>query len=308
MLTAILLVSNISMKLPNHFVTNLFHMKNVILFICFLFFAGCYNGNQDQQFNEPIPSGMDYDEGPSKPPAPPQSDPSNQGEPNEEVVDKGKKIIRDGHIKMEVGQLAEAKLFIDTTLKAFGAYYENETFESNSYESLYRLKIRVPASNFDNLVNAANEQGGKILLKNINARDVTEEFYDLTTRLENNESYLAQYRKLLGRATTINDILEIQEKIRVIEEEMDSKKGRLKFLSDQVGYSTLNLTLIEKHEWREGNKKNFWQKILASLESGSEIFAEFVLVVLGLWPFVILVGLLVYFVKRRRTAKRKREN
>ncbi len=283
-------------------------MKNTILFICLLLFAGCFDGNQDQQFTESVPSGMDYNEGPSEPPAPPQGDPLNQEDPKKEVVDKGKKIIRDGSINMEVEKLAEAKLFIDTTLKAFGAYYENETFESNNYESLYRLKIRVPASNFDNLINAANEQGGKILLKNINARDVTEEFYDITTRLENNQSYLEQYRKLLDRARTINDILEIQEKIRVIEEEMDSKKGQLKFLSDQVGYSTLNLTLIEKHEWREGNKKSIGQKILASLKSGGEIFVEFVLVVLGLWPFVILVGIGIYFIKWRRAAKRKRES
>ncbi len=283
-------------------------MKNTILLFCLITMLGCYNnGDSNQQYSDSVATEMDYEDGFEQPQAPPQTEPAQPSDPPEPALKKDKKIIKDGHINIEIDDLRKAKHQMDTTLQKFGAYYENEVFESSSYESLYRLKIRVPAKNFDALVAAANDNGGKVTMKNINARDVTEEFYDITTRLENNESYLEQYRKLLNRAGSIQDILEVQEKIRVLEEEMDSKKGRLKYLSDQVSFSTLNLMLIQRHEWKGAEKKPFGQRLLTSLKSGGEIFTEFILVVLRLWPFAILVGVVIFVIKRWRRKKQRKD-
>ena len=256
-------------------------------------------------------SEADYDQyddqsAPPAPPIDPQQKITEKNNQPDDPLPQEKKIIRDGDMQIEVGDLKKAKSFIDSTLKKFGAYYENEVYESHEYQSSYRLKIRVSSVHFDSLVNTASSQSGKVTLKNINARDVTEEFYDIKTRLENNESYLLQYRNLLKRANSINDILEVQEKIRRLEEEMDSRKGRLKYLSDQVSYSTLNLTLIERHEWQEQNKKSFFEKAWSALKDGGSIFVEFILVVLRLWPFVFLIAGVVYLIRWLRRKRRKR--
>ncbi|MEO1262350.1 MAG: DUF4349 domain-containing protein [Bacteroidota bacterium] len=243
-------------------------------------------------------------EPPPAPPAPPQSQRKDNEAPKKESVPKEKKIIKDGNLQMEVENLEKAKISMDSTLRRFGAYYENEAYESHDYQSTYRLKIRVPANNFEKLINTASDQGGKVKSKNISARDVTEEFYDIKTRLENNESYLMQYRNLLKRANSIKDILEVQEKIRVLEEEMDSKKGRIKFINDRVNYSTLNLTLIEKHEWRKIDEKNFFAKAWSALKGGGELFMDFILFVLRLWPFVILIAGIVFLFKKWRRKKK----
>ena len=245
---------------------------------------------------------QDYEEPPA---APPQTEVTDDGKPVGEAVEKSKKIIRDGEMRLEVDDLKAAKTFIDTTLKKFGAYYENERYESNDYQSSFYLKIRVPAVNFDDLVNMASEHAAKVTMKNINARDVTEEFYDIRTRLENNKSYMAQYRKLLTRANSIKDILEVQEKIRNLEEEMDSKKGRLKYISDRVKYSTLNLTLTQRHEWQDRDEKSFFEKTWTALKDGGGYFMEFVLVLFRLWPFIVLLAALIYFFKKWRRRKRE---
>ena len=285
-------------------------MKYIVYFLFISFFFGCYQADQSAPNMMTKSSGfaeeMDFEEPPEAPPPPPQQQENTTEKDNQsnDTAPTEKKVIRDGVMQMEAHDLKKAKSFIDSTLKKYDAYYENEIYESSDYQSSYQLKIRVPAINFDDLVNSASEQVGKITLKNINARDVTEEFYDIKTRLENNESYLLQYRNLLKRANSIKDILEVQEKIRVLEEEMDSRKGRLKYLSDQVGYSTLNLTLIQKHEWQKRNKKSFGEKVLTALKDGAGFFTEFILVVLRLWPFVILIGGIIYFVKWIRQKRR----
>lgn len=45
----------------------------------------------------------------------------------------------------------------------------------------------------------------------------------------------------LVKANSIKEILEIEEKICALEEDIESATGRLKYLSDQVDYSTLDL-------------------------------------------------------------------
>ena len=291
-------------------------MKNFIYFLCLsICFWTCHQ-DQKSMVGDMSPAYADAEnemDAPSPfepPPAPPQSARPQTKEkeaPEPENIPVMKKIIKDGSLQMEVDNLEKAKIGIDSTLRQFGAYYENEAYESDDYQSAYRLKIRVPADNFEKLINAASEKGGEVKSKNISARDVTEEFYDIKTRLENNESYLLQYRNLLKRANSIKDVLEVQEKIRVLEEEMDSKKGRLKFISDRVNYSTLNLVLIEKHEWRKQGEKNFFAKAWSALKDGGGIFMDFVLVVLRLWPFVIIIGIIVFLFRKWRKKKKKNE-
>lgn len=71
---------------------------------------------------------------------------------------------------------------------------------------------------------------------------MTDQFIDLETRLANKREYLERYRELVKKAVSVKEILEIEEKIRLLEEEIESVTGRLKYLGDQVDFSTLNLT------------------------------------------------------------------
>ena len=267
-------------------------MKNIVSLFVIGLLLGCSGkdqsipnaGGQSSGFAEE----MEYDKPPAPPLLPPQQNVAEKEGQSVDIIPKEKKIIRDGDMQLEVDVLIKAKSFVDSVMKKYDAYYENEIYESSDYQSSYYLKIRVPATHFDELINEASVQVGKIILKSINARDVTEEFYDVKIRLENNESYLLQYRNLLKRANSINDILGVQEKIRILEEEMDARKGRLKFLADQVNYSTLNLTLIQKNEWKDKNKKSFGERVLGALKDGGSFFTEFVLVMVRLWPFLSL--------------------
>ncbi len=95
----------------------------------------------------------------------------------------------------------------------------------------------------------------KILFKEIDARDVTDQFIDLETRLASKRNYLKRYNDLLAKAKTVKDILEIEEKIRGIEEEIESTTGRLKYLGDLVNYSTLDLVISEPKNYKYQSPK-----------------------------------------------------
>jgi len=221
-----------------------------------------------------------------------------------EVVKK--KIIKDGNIGLRVADLEKTKARVDALLKQYGAYYASENLNNSDWESSYNLNIRIPSSNFEPFIQTIETGNGEILHKEIEARDVTDQFIDLETRLSNKRAYLKRYKALLGQAKTIADILEIEEKVRRLEEEIESTTGRLKYLGDLVNYSTLRLNMYQKKDFKYNPAKRdrFSERIKQSLSKGWFGFMDFLLLLIKMWPLWLIAIPSVYFLKKIRRKKK----
>lgn len=217
---------------------------------------------------------------------------------NQEVIKK--KIIKDGRLGLRVSDLEDSKLRIDSLIKYYDGYYANESFNNSDRESSYYLKIRIPSLNFGKFISDIESGDGEILYKEIDARDVTDQFIDLETRLENKRNYLIRYNDLLKKANSIKEILEIEEKIRGLEEEIESTTGRLRYLSDLVDYSTLDLTISKQTDFKYNPAKRdkFSERLKQSLSKGWFGLTDSLLFIGKIWPFWIIVVLILYFRKK----------
>ncbi len=222
----------------------------------------------------------------------------------QEVVKK--RIIKDGRLGIQVNEIEIAKTRIDTLLKKFSGYYSNESFNNSDWESSYVLKIRIPSARFESFLKDLESGDGEIQHKTIDARDVTDQFIDLETRLESKKAYLKRYTELLKRAQTIKEILQIEEKIRGLQEEIESTLGRLKYLGDLVDYSTLDLTITEKKDFQYDpvQRDKFAEKFKQSLSKGWFGFIDALLFTIKIWPLWIIGGLGIFFLKRRKKNKK----
>jgi hypothetical protein len=217
-----------------------------------------------------------------------------------------KKIIKDGRLGLRVTELQKTKDRVDSLVIKQGGYYSNESFNNSDWESSFNLKIRIPSTNFENFISDLESGDGEILYKVIDARDVTDQFIDLETRLENKRNYLKRYKDLLQQAKTIKEILEIEEKIRGLEEEIESTTGRLKYLSDQVDYSTLDLTISKKKDFRYNptERDKFSERLKQSLSKGWFGFVDFILFFIWIWPFWVVIVLILIFLKKYKKTKK----
>lgn len=221
-----------------------------------------------------------------------------------------KKIIKDGRLGIMVGKLKEAKMNIDTLVRNMGGYYDKESLNNNDYSIEYNLIIRVPSNKLEILIDKIEKGEGEVAYKEIDARDVTEEFIDLETRLSNKRQYLAKYQELLKNAKSIKEILDIQEKIRGLEEEIESTTGRLKYLNNLVDYSTLDLNISQKKDYKytPEYRGNFTEKLKQSVVRGWYGFVDFFLFLISNWAILILFSVLIYFwIKYRKYRKSKKQ-
>ena len=215
-----------------------------------------------------------------------------------------KKIIKNGDMEIAVSNLLEAKKKVSEIIKNNKAYLQSETFRNSDTSENIKLVIRVPHQNFDAIINSFSDGIGAVEAKTVKAEDVTEEYTDVSIKLENKRIYLEKYRELLKNAASTKDMLEIQENIRALEDEIDVAEGRLRFIDDRVNYSTLELLLFkEKARSSATSKIGFGSRFGDSIAEGWNSFVSFLLGLISFWPFFIIIPLLIFAWKKWRRKK-----
>lgn len=218
-----------------------------------------------------------------------------------------KKVIKNGDMTIDVSDIKTAQEKVQNSIKSNKAYIQNERYFNTETQTSVSMEIRIPNQNFDQLINSFSDGIGSIAEKRIRVQDVTEEYTDVSIRLKNKLAYLEKYRDLLKRSASTKDLLEIQEKIRGLEEEIESSEGRLRYIDDQVNYSTLNLTLNkEKPRNTATSKIDFGSRFIDSLANGWNIFISFFLGIISLWPFLLITPALIYLIIKLRKRKSKK--
>ncbi len=222
---------------------------------------------------------------------------------------KASKIIKDASLTVKTADIQASKKNLNELIKRFNGYYEKEDLINDDYTTSYNLKIRVPSKDFENFITTIESGKEEIKNKSIQARDVTEEFIDIESRLNNKKEYLSRYKVLLGKANSIKDILDIQENIRTIEEEIESTAGRLKYLNDQITYSNIDLNLFKEKDYtfKRTSKGSFFERLKSSLSNGWIAIGDFMLWLISIWPFLIII-VSVIWLTRKYLKKRKTSN
>lgn len=115
------------------------------------------------------------------------------------------------------------------------------------------ITVRVPAARYDEVL-AKVTAIGDVITRNVEVRDVTDEYYDLETRLRNQEVVLRRLHELLLRANSVEDALKVEAELARVATEVEQLKGRLKFLRELVMYSTITVTFASTATESVGSK------------------------------------------------------
>lgn len=215
-----------------------------------------------------------------------------------------KKIIRSGTLSIVAKDVKESKAGLDNTLKKFQGYYENESATNADTYTSYDLVVRIPSTNLDKFLSELERGKDKITEKSLKAEDVSTQYYDVESRLKSKRAYLERYQQMVSSAKSVKDLLEIQEQIRMLQEEIDASESVLRSMSGQVNYSTLTIRLFEEKANLPMGYNSFMKRVKEAFAFGWNLIENLVLGVIGLWPVVLLVAAVVYVVRTIRKRKR----
>jgi len=256
--------------------------KIVILFLLIIGFISCSSDKSKMESGYSLAYESDLEESAPITRMNAPASPLMMKEQTTSVIEK--KIIKDAAIGVEVYDYKLFRIKLDSLVKSLNGYIANDNLYNNDESINCDVAIRIPEKNFDKFLQLLEKGTEKTLYKNISTRDVTEEFIDIEARLTNKKSVEKRYAQLLSKARNVKDILEIEEKLRVIREEIESSQGRLNYLNSQVSLSTIYLTIIQKidYKYQPSKRMNFFQLLIKSLDKVLNILLQFFLFIFKL--------------------------
>jgi hypothetical protein len=207
-----------------------------------------------------------------------------------------RKLIKEADLEWETNSIDNTHQNISTLAKKFDAYIADDNQYKDDYTITNRMTIKVPANKFDAFLNALNNDVKKYDRKNIKVLDVTEEYVDVAARIKTKKELEQRYLQILQKANQVEDILSVEAQLNIVRTDIEAAEARMKVLNHQISLSVINITFYETTSAPVG----FFGKIGKSFLDGWNGILYFILGLITFWPFVLAIGTIVYFYKKRR--------
>jgi hypothetical protein len=119
-------------------------------------------------------------------------------------------------------------------------WYQEWLGENYKYAT---ITLGVPSDQFEAAMRRLRGLAVRVIDETASGQDVTDEYVDLQSRLENLTATRDRIRTFLDQATTVEEALEINKELKAVEEEIEMVQGRMNYLFDRAAYSTITVQI-----------------------------------------------------------------
>ena len=141
-------------------------------------------------------------------------------------------LIFTAELTMATFDLAPLPGKLDELARELGGFVAQQTNAS--------MTMRVPVARFREAVSRI-EKLGDVVQRNINAEDVSQEYFDLEVRIRSARAVRERLEGLLARAVKVEDAISVERELDRVVGEIERLEGRLKYLQDRAQYSTIKV-------------------------------------------------------------------
>jgi hypothetical protein len=228
-------------------------------------------------------------------------------------------IIRNGYLTLTVENTLTTQQEIEKIVAGLadeGAFLVSSSAHTNyEGESPYiDIAIRIPATEFDEIMDRLAGMAVKVDERTESAQDVTAEYVDIETRLETLEAARDRLLEIMKQSATTEELLLAEQQLTQRETEIESLKGRMKFLSESARLSSITINLHPYQpsqpldtNWRPAETT---RRAFDTLVNSLRGFADFmILFVIAILPWLLFFGGIWIgisrVIKRRRARKQE---
>lgn len=217
----------------------------------------------------------------------------------------GEKVITTIDMTYETLEYQDSVSHLKEIITEFDAYIETSHESTNQYDGYSNntqeaqlrqgnFTIRIPAQSATDFLAALEETIGTKISEQIGNEDATQTYYDIQTRIEVLQQKEERLTELLSQATTVEDILAIENNLTETVAEREILQSQNDAIDDLVDYSSLHLTILERTRVanRPGSSLSFWERVQEAIVDSAYTFYYW-LQDAAIWLIYVLPYLLV---------------
>ncbi|MGG3561373.1 DUF4349 domain-containing protein [Neobacillus rhizosphaerae] len=226
-------------------------------------------------------------------------------------------VIYQADLQLRVKKFEKTVQSLEEKAVKYGGYISESNVAKEGNEQLSgRIVIRIPQKYFQTFLHDAEGEAVEVLQRNISGQDVTEEYVDLESRLKSKRVVEERLLAFMKNATKTEDLLKISSDLGVVQEEIETIEGRMKYLENQTSLSTVAITFYEnKVSVPDLNKDqlNTWEKTKKQFMKSTNMLLAFlsgvIVFIIGNLPILLVLGAIGFlgllFFKQRKKRDRQ---
>jgi len=235
------------------------------------------------------------------------------------VAGLNKKLIYRANLVMEVEDYAKAQTEVRNMVTLAQGYIIEFSENMSEVEQGGTFILKVPASGFSSFLGNLEKVKHESLQRSIQGQDVSEEYVDLESRLKAKQLMESQYTEFMKKATKSSDLVAFANELGAIQETIEQIKGRMRYIDQNVSFSTVELRLYQTDESLSIQKKTEQGPLLerasdalsGSLNVLSVLFQWLVVIIAAALPVLIgggvILAIVLFYRKTTRSRKEERE-
>ena len=226
------------------------------------------------------------------------------------------KIITSIHLNLETKEFDSTIENLGKIISTNKGYIENSHISdrgriNNKIYKYADYTIRIPRNNLEGFTDEISSIGN-ITSQNISKEDITKQYYDTESRLNLLKTKEERMTALLKKADKMEDIIAIENQLSDIIHQKENLTKNILDMDDKVSYSIVSMNISEVEKLRNDItvKTTFAARISnafsESLHTFKAFIEGFVIVIIYIWPFLLIGGLIVFLILRFIIKKRRK--
>lgn len=163
------------------------------------------------------------------------------GQETGQAIDR--KIIATATLTVEADSVERATAMAQAIAENLGGFVAQLSSSGGAQSPRADLTLRVPQPQFFPAL-ARIEALGEVQSRSLGREDVTERYIDLSARLKSAEREEQSLLNLLGRSSSVAEVLSVERELARVRAEVERLQGQLNFLERQVDLASIQLTLL----------------------------------------------------------------
>ncbi|MFD7296188.1 DUF4349 domain-containing protein [Streptomyces sp. NPDC059897] len=221
----------------------------------------------------------------------------------------GVHIIRTAHLSVRVKDVPDALDRARTAAENAGGMIGDETTDRDSHgHERSRVTLRVPQESYAEVLDQISG-GGRLLERNVTAKDVTDQVVDVDSRIKSQRASVARVRELMDRAVKLSDVVTLEGELGTRQSELEALLAQQDSLKNRTSLATITLRLTETPPPAPAKHKDD-PGILDALSGGWNAFTTGLkwigMALAATLPFAAVLALLAFlttrFVRSRRSS------
>ena len=202
----------------------------------------------------------------------------------------------DGSVEKVYGLLEQYNAFIENSYIT-GKSYSTEFYGHQSYR-IAEFTIRVPREHYSALTSSLGILGN-VLSVNSSVDNITSQYIDTESRLETYRIEEERLLAMLEKATTVEEMIAIEERLSEVRYNIESLTSQLKNWDNKVNYSTVTIYINEVKELtvQVPVQRTYWQEIGDGLEATfkdiGRFFKNLFKFIIVNFPVIIILAVVV---------------